>query len=246
MPTRIAARPRSLSVLITLVAPVVLVGLTVAGCSSGSASRGSRPGALSRVTSAAPTTSSPATTASSILSTPSTTVPPTTTAPPAPTPTVVAGAAPVTLGGVFAIGDSVMLGAAPQLRARGIAVGAAESRQWNTGTSILGILAAAGRLPRVVVVHLGSNGPINGGQIDAMLRVLGGHRVVLMTAHEPRWWQDEVNDTLRAGVARWPGSALLDWHVAGTTHPEWFWNDRIHLRPEGSQAYAALVATAVA
>jgi lysophospholipase L1-like esterase len=169
-------------------------------------------------------------------------VPPATVAPPPTTAPVVAGAAPVTVSGVFAIGDSVMLGAAPQLRAKGIGVDAAESRQWNTGVSILGVRAAAEQLPRVVVVHLGTNGPINGGQLDALMRVLGGHRVVLLTAHEPRWWQNEVNDTLRAGVARWPGTVLLDWDAAGSTHPEWFYNDRIHLRPRGAQAYADLVA----
>jgi lysophospholipase L1-like esterase len=231
MMTPRAARRRSISVLVTVV-------VAVPACANASTARGSRADTSSRVRTTAPTT--PITD----LITTSTT---TTTLPPAPTtvPTtapVVAGAAPITAPGIFAIGDSVMLGAAPQLRAKGIGVDAAESRQWNTGASILGMRAAAGQLPRVVVVHLGTNGPINAGQVDAMMRVLGGHRVVLITAHEPRWWQNQVNDTLRAGVARWPGTVLLDWDAEGSVHPEWFYNDRIHLRPRGAQAYADLVA----
>lgn len=148
--------------------------------------------------------------------------------------------------GVFALGDSVMLGAARQLRAKGITVDAVESRQWNTGTSILEMLSASRRLPRVVVVHLGTNGAITAGQLDAMVRVLAGHRVVFLNAHEPRSWQQQVNNTLRDGVARWPGTSLVDWDADGAAHPEWFWNDRIHLRPAGAQAYADLVAAAAA
>ncbi len=168
-----------------------------------------------------------------------------TTPPPTTAAAVVPGAAPVETPGVFAIGDSVMLGAAPQLRAKGFGVDAAESRQWGTGTAILRMLAAGGRLPRVVVVHLGTNGPFAPAQFDEMMRLLAGHRVVLLNAHEPRRWQQQVNDTLRAGVTRWPGSVLLDWDAAGNAHPEWFWSDRIHLRPAGAQAYADLVAGAV-
>jgi hypothetical protein len=192
-------------------------------------------------------TSGSTTTSLVTATTPTTAV--TTTRPPAPPPTTAApppsfvpGAAPVTVAGVFAIGDSVMLGAARQLRARGVAVDAAENRQWNTGTAILRMHVASGRLPRVVVVHLGNNGAINPSQLDAMLRVLAGHRVVLVNAHEPRSWQRQVNDTLRDGVARWPGTVLLDWDAAGTAHPEWFWSDRIHLRPQGAEAYSDLVA----
>jgi hypothetical protein len=74
--------------------------------------------------------------------------------------------------------------------------------------------------------------------------VLAGHHVVFLTVHEPRSWEAEVNATLHAGVARWPGVQLLDWDYVSTFHQEWFWSDRIHLRPQGAQAYAALVAAA--
>ncbi len=220
--------------------------LTIPACATSPSGNGS----ARRVRSAGPLDRQPqpdSTTTTTTGPTTTTTAVPTTTPGPAPTAVAtVAGADPVGLPGVFAVGDSVMLGAARQLRAKGITVDAAESRQWSTGTSILAMLAASHRLPRVVVVHLGTNGPITAGQLDAMLRVLVGHRVLFLNAHEPRWWQQQVNDTLRAGVARWPGTTLLDWDAAGAAHPEWFWNDRIHLRPLGAQGYADLVATAVA
>jgi hypothetical protein len=189
------------------------------------------------------TTTTPLATTSSSTTSTSTTAPrPVPTAPrpaiPAPPP------APAHVDGVFAIGDSVMLGAAGALRSRGIQVDAVESRQWGTGTAILARMAQAGRLPRTVVVHLGTNGPISSGQFDATMRALAGHHVVFLTVHEPRSWEAEVNATLHAGVARWPGVQLLDWDFVSNFHQEWFWSDRIHLRPQGAQAYAALVAAA--
>lgn len=154
------------------------------------------------------------------------------------------GLAPPHVAGVFALGDSVMLGAAPQLRARGIAVDAVESRQWGTGTAILARMAATATLPPVVIVHLGTNGPFSAGQFDATMRAVGSRKVVFVNAHEPRSWEQQVNLTLVAGVMRWPNARLVDWDGASTPHPEWFWQDDIHLRPQGAQAYAALVAFA--
>ncbi|MBV8951108.1 MAG: hypothetical protein JOZ99_09555 [Actinobacteria bacterium] len=215
--------------LVLLVAPVVAVA-----CAGSSSPDHARAGPPSHLAASVSTTTTPPTTLPRAL--PVTTTPPPTAEP------VLPGRAPVATPGVFALGDSVMLGAAPQLRAKGFGVDAVESRQWTAGTAILRLLAAAGRLPRVVVVHLGTNGPVTSSQLDDMMRVLAGHRVILLTAHEPRSWQAEVNNTLRAGVARWPGSVLVDWDAAGNAHPEWFRSDRIHLRPAGAQAYADLVA----
>jgi hypothetical protein len=209
--------------------------VTMTACSGTSRQRGAGPEKAGRTGS---TTGS--TTTRRIAATTPTTAPATTRA--AAAASTVPGAAPVTVAGVFAVGDSVMLGAARQLRVRGVDVDAAQNRQWNTGTSVLRMRAASGRLPRVVVVHLGNNGAINAAQLDAMIAALAGHRVVFVNAHEPRSWQRQVNDTLRDGVARWPGTALLDWDAAGTAHPEWFWSDRIHLRPQGAEAYADLIA----
>jgi lysophospholipase L1-like esterase len=212
--------------------------VAVSACSGGSTQQGA---GAKRARPAAPsTTTAPRTAPRTTLVGPRPPAAPSTARPP--TPAVVPGAAPVTVAGVFAVGDSVMLGAASQLRAKGIVVDAAQNRQWNSGIALLRMHAVSGTLPRVVVVHLGNNGAISPAQLDTMLRLLAGRRVVLVNAHEQRSWQRQVNDTLREGVARWPGTALLDWDAAGAARPEWFWGDGIHLRPQGAQAYADLVA----
>ena len=49
-----------------------------------------------------------------------------------------------------------------------------------------------------------------------------------------------MNDTLAAGVKKYKNAVLLDWHGYGGAHPEFFYDDGIHLRPEGAAAYAQL------
>jgi hypothetical protein len=34
---------------------------------------------------------------------------------------------------------------------------------------------------------------------------------------------------------------LIDWHNIGGAHPEYFYEDGIHLRPDGARAYAELI-----
>jgi lysophospholipase L1-like esterase len=48
------------------------------------------------------------------------------------------------------------------------------------------------------------------------------------------------------GVKKYPNATLVDWHALSTSHPEWFWKDGIHLRPEGAEVYANLIAGTVA
>ena len=44
-----------------------------------------------------------------------------------------------------------------------------------------------------------------------------------------------------AGVKNYKNAVLLDWHGYASQHPEFFYDDAIHLRPEGAAAYAQFV-----
>jgi hypothetical protein len=162
--------------------------------------------------------------------------PTTTTAPAVPAPTR-----------VTAVGDSVMLGAAQALvdtiGPDRVTVDAAESRQFSAGVDTLQQYRDTGQLGQEVVVQLGTNGTINPDDFDRMMDVLkGAKRVVLLNAHVPRPWEDQVNQTLAEGAKRYKNAVLIDWHSIAADHPEFFWDDGIHLRPEGAQYYAQLVA----
>jgi hypothetical protein len=146
---------------------------------------------------------------------------------------------------VFALGDSVMLGAAPSLEAAipNLEVDASVSRQVSAGIGILSARRDAGTLGDVVIVHLGTNGTFTSGQFDEMMGILSGvQRVIFVNLKVPRDWEGEDNSVIADGVSRYPNAVLVDWHDTGDAHPEFFYDDEIHLRPEGAASYAQLIA----
>ena len=150
---------------------------------------------------------------------------------------------------IVAIGDSVMLGAAGALSTRfggDITVDAKVSRQFTEGTAILQVLKDQGRLPQVVVVHLGNNGEISDRSADAMMQVLADVPVVVfVNVRNNRGWEASVNGHLAAIPTRWPNAQVVDWHGFSSGQTSWFYKDGIHLRPEGARQYAELVGQAV-
>jgi hypothetical protein len=183
---------------------------------------------------------------------PASTPPPVATATSAPVPTTAPGpsttstaVAPVA-GPVTGVGDSIMIDMQPNLQADipGIAVDGAVSRQFETGIGVVQADRAAGTLGSVLVVELGANGTVTSSDIDAMMAAAAGvKRVVFVNVDVPRSWEQSDNATLAAGVARYPGVAVLaDWFSLSSPHPEWFSSDQVHLQPAGAAAMAALIA----
>jgi peptidoglycan/LPS O-acetylase OafA/YrhL len=146
---------------------------------------------------------------------------------------------------VLAIGDSVMLGASNYLRqaVNTIMVDAKLGRQVSTAIRLLQEYKDEKRLPPIVIVHLGNNGTFTPKQFEEMMSVLADtSRVIFLTTKVPRKWQDTNNATLIQGVEAYPSALIVDWNGMSASHPEWFWKDGIHLRPDGAKFYANLVA----
>ena len=154
----------------------------------------------------------------------------TTTAPPAPI-------------AKLALGDSVMLGAATQLAADGFTVDATESRAFVNGLDTVLALNEQGRLGDAVVVHLGTNGPIGGGDMTQMMETLAGvPQVLLLTIDVDRDWTAGNNGLIYDAVNTYPNVSLLDWAGLSDSCPgDCFYSDGFHLRPEGQDYYASLI-----
>jgi peptidoglycan/LPS O-acetylase OafA/YrhL len=150
-------------------------------------------------------------------------------------------------GSVSAIGDSVMLGAVGVLQKdiRGLTVVDAEvGLQVYSAIDILQSRRATGQLGNVVIVHLGNNGTFTKGEFDQIMRILSGvDRVVFVNVKVPRPWEETNNEVISEGVERYPKAVLVDWHSASVNHPEYFYSDGYHLRPEAQKIYAALVSS---
>lgn len=150
---------------------------------------------------------------------------------------------------VTAIGDSVMIDyeGALQQDIPGVHVTAAVSRWWTTGESILQQLKARGALGAVVIVGLGTNGPVTSAQFDSMMSVLSGaSRVVFVNVRVDRTWQDANNAVLASGVSHYPRAQLVDWYSLAVRNPGWLYPTQTHMPIDGpgATALAALVAGA--
>jgi hypothetical protein len=144
--------------------------------------------------------------------------------------------------GRYAIGDSVMLGARQALIGYGFRVNADVSRQFDDAVHLVHHIAVGGHLPVDVVVHLGTNGLIDGDDCDALVRVAGRERhVYLVTIKVPRPYRDANNRRLRACGRRHDNASVVDWYAFSRYHRAWFYADGYHLRPVGRHAYAALL-----
>ena len=175
-----------------------------------------------------------------------TTVP--TTAPPttvAPTTTL----SPVDKIAPYSVGESVMLGAAPQLQAGGVQVNAAVSRQGKNVAEVVGQLRAAGLIGRVMVIQTGTNGPVSDATLDAIMASLPAEDtplVVFMTVRAPRGWIADNNIRIRQLPQRYPNVKVLDWEKESQKISGELASDGYHLRTAtAKQFYANLVFDAI-
>jgi len=188
-----------------------------------------------------------------------TTIPPTPTATATITPTQPAPPQPVAGGPtpivtpipsepITAIGDSVMLGAAPILRQAftDIEVDAEVGRQAWTAATMIKARKAENRLGSVVVLHLGNNGRYTEQVFNEIMQTLADRRMVIVfNVRVPREWEAYNNNIIANGVKAYPNAVFIDWRGITANRLELFWNDGHHLRPEGARFYAWLIAEAI-
>ena len=148
-------------------------------------------------------------------------------------------------GFITAIGDSVMLGAAPALQEMlpGCVVDAKESRQVVKSKATVEELRAQGKLGDTVILGLGTNGPFKVSVGQELLDAIGSEKTVYwVTVYgEHLQWQEDSNSTIRQLAQQNKNVHIIDWAAEAAAHPEWFYNDGIHLKPSGQEAYARLI-----
>lgn len=146
----------------------------------------------------------------------------------------------------LAVGDSIMLGAIEPLRRAGFELDLRGCRQFSEGLSVLRARVAAGSLPSIVVVALGTNWTVTTTQIRAALRLVGRERVLgLVTPRETGGVASSDQVVIRAAGRRWPRRVkVLDWVAHSAGRSDWFWSDGLHLQPRGARALARLVSQA--
>jgi peptidoglycan/LPS O-acetylase OafA/YrhL len=148
---------------------------------------------------------------------------------------------------VLAIGDSVMLGAARELSARGATVDAMKSRSVRQALEIVNYLKSVRRLGSIVVIHLGTNSTTTEEVFDQIMATLADTPLVLfLTVHVPSEPRQSINNRLiNALPTKYSNVKVLDWHAIVGQFPEYLYSDQTHLRPAGARFYADLIMQAV-
>ncbi|MCI1858687.1 MAG: acetyltransferase [Sporolactobacillus sp.] len=145
---------------------------------------------------------------------------------------------------VSIIGDSIMVDIKPYLGAKfaNIVVNAREGRHFEEAPAIIDQLKRSGTLGKLVIVELGTNGPVTRRQISRLIKQIGPDAgVIVTTARVPRPWEDQVNQTMRTAASVYDNVRMADWYSASAGHREYFAPDTIHLNPDGSKAYTRLL-----
>ena len=148
---------------------------------------------------------------------------------------------------VLAIGDSVMLGAAPEMAKYGITVDAKKSRPFKVALEIIMYVKATGALGDNVIIHLGTNSATKAETMDAIFGALSGVKkvIVLTNAVPGHDWEEGNNTLIRALPDKYPNVTVLDWKLLVDPHPEWVYDDGTHLRPKGQIAYTEAIMKAL-
>jgi len=150
--------------------------------------------------------------------------------------------------GLFVNGDSLAVGTEPYMRGAlpgwSIRTSASISRHAFEGP---GVLRAAGGLPGVIAVSLGTNDdPRNVGAFRAAVRqtmaVVGAGRcVVWATVLRPPVagaTYTGYNQALKAEARRRPNLKVVRWRGLVEANPHWLAGDGVHVNPTGYQARA--------
>lgn len=154
---------------------------------------------------------------------------------------------PITQGGLWVTGDSVILGIRFELDSRE-EVGLINARVGRQATELLEVIKndKANMVDSPIIFNLGNNNKLSEDQVAAIFaEVKDQPRVVVVNTAVPRIWRDENNELIAKYAAMY-GARLIDWAAISQGHPEYFGPDGVHLVPAGVRAYVDAITAELA
>jgi peptidoglycan/LPS O-acetylase OafA/YrhL len=155
--------------------------------------------------------------------------------------------APITQGGLWVTGDSVILGIRFELDSRE-EVGLINARVGRQAAELLEVIKndKANMVDSPIIFNLGNNNKLSEDQVAAIFaEVKDQPRVVVVNTAVPRTWRDENNELIAKYAAMY-GARLIDWAAISQGHPEYFGPDGVHLVPAGVRAYVDAITAELA
>ncbi len=154
---------------------------------------------------------------------------------------------PITQGGLWVTGDSVILGIRFELDSRE-EVGLINARVGRQAAELLEVIKndKANMVDSPIIFNLGNNNKLSEDQVAAIFaEVKDQPRVVVVNTAVPRIWRDENNELIAKYAAMY-GARLIDWAAISQGHPEYFGPDGVHLVPAGVRAYVDAITAELA
>jgi peptidoglycan/LPS O-acetylase OafA/YrhL len=151
-------------------------------------------------------------------------------------------------GRVTMVGDSVMLGAVPNLVdtfGDAATIDAEVARQAADLAPVVTQLGAEGRLGATVVVQVGINGTVTEDDLQAIAAAAPGRRLLIINSRVPRPWEQGNNATVAEVVPKLDHAEVIDWYSLSDGKRDWYLDDGVHLTEPGRIAYAEAIDAAV-
>jgi len=146
---------------------------------------------------------------------------------------------------ITVIGDSVFLGAAPAFSKiqKNVIIDAKVSRQVRHGLDIAKKLKKKNKLGDTVIIALGTNGVFNSATGQALIDYLGTDRTIywINAYGKNLGCQRDVNKTIQKLAKKNNNVSVIPWAKEGKKHPDWFYQDGIHLNPKGQAGFARFI-----
>lgn len=149
---------------------------------------------------------------------------------------------------VTVVGDEVAMGAADQLAAafpQGLVDTAARDAQ-GTAETFRSYLDQ-GVVGDKVVVAVGAGEQVSRDQLEALAAAVGDSRTLwLVNTRSAAAFCEMDNEAVQAVADAYDNVRVIDWYAASAGHDDYLQDDGMHLTEAGADAYAQLVADAVA
>ena len=149
---------------------------------------------------------------------------------------------------MYAIGDSVMLAATPELQEAfpGIAIDAVVSRQMFEASDLVSAAIASGTMRPILVLGLGTNGWIDEEDLAEIHGMLPrGTQMIVVNVQVPREWGADVNSILDEFARDERDVELSNWYSAIQPQLDVLADDEVHPGPTGSRIYCDALADAL-
>ena len=114
-------------------------------------------------------------------------------------------------------------------------------RQFYELPNMLKNYAQNGKLKKIVVIALGTNGTIFEKDMKSVLQTLQGHNVYFINTVMPDPWQDSVNAEIKKVSSENPNIKVIDWYSYSKGKQEYFYKDGTHPKPHAAKRYVNLL-----